>query len=103
MNGSSKSPRRLGDLVSELFARRIIRGPVEGEELALAWREVSNPAWLHVTRVIALKNDVLIIEVASSATLFELNNFHKKQLLANLKRRLGDRRVRDLRFQHASA
>ena len=103
MNGSSKSPRRLSELVAELFARRIIRGPVEGEELTLAWREVGDPAWLHTTKVIALKNDVLIVEVGSSAILFELNTFHKKQLLANLKRRLGDRRVRDIRFQHASA
>jgi len=103
MNGSSKSPRRLGDLVSELFARRIIRGPVEGEQLTLAWQEVADPAWLHATRVLALRNDVLIVEVSSSAILFELNTFHKKQLLANLKRRMGEQRVRDLRFQHASA
>jgi predicted nucleic acid-binding Zn ribbon protein len=103
MNGRSKSPRRLGDLVAELFARRVIRGPVEGEQLTLAWQEAGNPSWLHATRVHALRNGVLIIDVSSSAILFELKTFHKKQLLANLKRRLGDQRVRDLRFQHASA
>ncbi|MFO0980538.1 MAG: DUF721 domain-containing protein [Planctomycetota bacterium] len=95
-------PQRLGDVIAQLFAKRAIVGPLETDQLHRIWAEVSGPAWSSATRVMMLKDDVLIVEVQSSSLLFELNNFHKTRLIDALRQQPPLRKLRTLRFQSGS-
>src|SRR5947209_16619436 len=92
-------PENLGEILSRLFTARGW-GRRQGRlHLEKAWAEVAGAEFAAQTRVSALRRGVLEVEVGNAILLQELNGFHKRRLLAQLRRRLPDTPLTDLRFR----
>ena len=81
---AARGPQRLGDALSELVALKGLARSGAAEQLSQAWQEVAGKRIASETRVVAVKNRSLEIEVASAALMYELDSFHKSSLLEAL-------------------
>jgi predicted nucleic acid-binding Zn ribbon protein len=92
-------PEDLKEILSRLFTARGW-GRRQGRlHLEKAWAEVAGPEFAAQTRVGALRRGVLEVEVGNAVLLQELSHFHKRRLLEQLRRRLPDTPLTDLRFR----
>ena len=86
---SARGPQRLGDALSELVALKGLARSGAAEQLSAAWKQIAGDRIASETRVVAVKNRSLEIEVASAALMYELDSFHKSGLLEALQRQPG--------------
>lgn len=86
---AARGPQRLGDALSELVALKGLARSGAAEQLSRAWQEAAGERIATETRVVAVKNRSLEIEVASAALMYELDSFHKSSLLEALKQTPG--------------
>ena len=86
---AARGPQRLGDALSELVALKGLAQSGAAEQLSRAWQEVAGERIATETRVVAVKNRSLEIEVASAALMYELDSFHKPGLLETLQQQRG--------------
>jgi predicted nucleic acid-binding Zn ribbon protein len=94
-----RGPERLGEILSRLFAARGW-GRRQGRlHLEKAWEESAGPDFAAHTRLGALRRGVLEVVVDNAVLLQELAHFHKRRLLEQLRRRLPDTPLNDLRFR----
>src|SRR5438105_11587220 len=93
--GPGKGPERLAEILSRLFTARGW-GRRQGRlHLEKAWAEAAGARIAAQTRVGALRRGVLEVEVGNAVLLQELNSFHKRRLLEDLRRRLPDTPLTD--------
>ncbi len=93
-----KGPEPLGEILSRLFTARGW-GRQQGRlQLEQAWREVVGAQHAAHTRPGALRRGVLEVIVDNAVLLQELAHFHKRRLLEQLRRRLPNTPLTDLRF-----
>jgi predicted nucleic acid-binding Zn ribbon protein len=93
--------RRAGEAVGAALAFRGITDAVRGERLLAEWTELVGPRIAARTRPDGIYERVLVIDVASSAWLHELNLL-RAQILAGLVERVGEPRLfDDLKFRIA--
>ena len=59
------------------------------EQLSQAWQKAAGERIASETRVVAVKNRSLEIEVASAALMYELDSFHNPGLLETLQQQPG--------------
>jgi hypothetical protein len=71
-----------------------ILGVIEKE-----WIELVGRKWAKDTRPVGLKQDILQVEVKSSAVLYELAHFEKERLLKEIQTKYAEARVRDINFR----
>ena len=96
-----RGPQAIGDVLTELMARR---GYARGQSAAAyeaAWREAAGPLAANYTRVGSLRRGTLEILVAHSALVQELG-FQKQALLQALQGLLPDEEIKNLRFRTGS-
>ncbi len=94
----NRGPERLGEILSRLFAARGW-GRRQGRlHLEKAWAEVAGAEYAAHSRPGALRRGVLEVMVDNAVLLQELAHFHKRRLLEQLRRRLPDTPLTDLRF-----
>src|SRR6516165_3569011 len=94
-----RDPERLGEILSRLFTARGW-GRRQGRlHLEKAWAEAVGPEHAAHTRVGALRRGTLEVVVDNAVLLQELAHFHKRRLLEQLRRRLPDTPLTDLRFR----
>jgi predicted nucleic acid-binding Zn ribbon protein len=94
-----RGPERLGEILSRLFAARGW-GRRQGRlHLERAWTEAAGPDFAAHTRPAALRRGVLEVIVDNAVLLQELTHFHKRRLLAELRQRLPETPLTDLRFR----
>jgi predicted nucleic acid-binding Zn ribbon protein len=94
-----KGPERLNEVLSRLFTARGW-GRRQGQlHLERAWEQAAGPDVAPQTRVDALRRGVLEVVVANAVLLQELTHFHKRRLLAELRGRLPNTPITDLRFR----
>ena len=86
---AARGPQRLGDALSELVALKGLARNGAAEQLSQAWRDAAGERIATETRVVAVKNRALEIEVASAALMYELDSFHKASLLEALRQQPG--------------
>ena len=83
-----RDPKRVGELLAELFSQGMIPGKQGARDLQATWASVfqgvSRKAWAEKTHVISFRDGTLTVGVTSSSLLFELNSFHKVQLEQSL-------------------
>ncbi|MEX2186245.1 MAG: DUF721 domain-containing protein [Pirellulales bacterium] len=91
-------PKKIGDVVSQLLARRGYAQQATSTELADAWKQAAGEAVAGQTRVGAVRRGTLDVVVANSAVSQELT-FRKTQLVAELARRLPDHHITKVRFR----
>jgi predicted nucleic acid-binding Zn ribbon protein len=95
----NRGPERLGEILSRLFAARGW-GRRQGRlHLEKAWTEAAGVEFAAHTRPGAIRRGVLEVVVDNAVLLQELAHFHKRRLLEQLRRRLPDTPLTDLRFR----
>ena len=95
----NRGPERLGEILSRLFAARGW-GRRQGRlHLEKAWTEAAGPEFAAHTRPGVVRRGVLEVVVDNAVLLQELAHFHKRRLLEQLRRRLPDTPLTDLRFR----
>ena len=98
-NTPERGPENLGEILARLFTARGW-GRRQGRlHLEKAWAEAAGPDFAARTRVAALRRGVLEVVVGNAVLLQELASFHKRRLLEELRRRLPNTPVTDLRFR----
>ena len=94
-----EGPEPIGDILGRLFAARGWGRQQERRRLEEIWAEVVGAPGARCTQVVSLKRGVLEVLVANAVVLQELAHFQKRRLLAELRRRLPNRPILDLRFR----
>lgn len=97
-NFSRGRSKRIGDVISQLLARRGYAQETTSAEVATAWREAVGDAVATFTRIGAIRRGTLDVVVANSAVSQELT-FRKAQLVADLARRLPEHKIKNVRFR----
>jgi predicted nucleic acid-binding Zn ribbon protein len=95
---SRRGPQRIGNVISQVLARRGYAQVQTSGELAVAWSEVAGPLAGRATRVGSCRRGTLEIVVANSAVMQELN-FHKQELINQLIARVPGHKIRAIRFR----
>ena len=97
-----RGPEPLGEILSRLFAARGW-GRRQGRlHLERAWAEAVGAEFATHTRVAGIRRGVLEVEVDSAVLLQELAHFHKRRLLQELRTRLPDTKLNDLRLRNGA-
>jgi len=93
-----KPPQPIGEILSELMARRGFARQRTASALEEAWREAAGEMAAGYTRVGNLRRGKLEVTVANSALVQEFS-FQKKALLESLKSLIPEATIQDLRFR----
>jgi predicted nucleic acid-binding Zn ribbon protein len=93
-----KGPQTIGNILSELMARRGFARVQSAEALETAWRQAAGPLAAQYTRVGAMHRGALEIIVANSTLVQELG-YQKIEILAALQQLLPDEGIKGLRFR----
>jgi predicted nucleic acid-binding Zn ribbon protein len=96
---SPRQPEKLGEILSRLFAARGWGRRQERARLEEAWSAAMGTSGAGHTRVGLLRRGVLEIVVDSAVLLQELAHFQKRALLEQLRSRLPETPINDLRFR----
>ncbi len=96
-----RGPKAIGDVLSELMARRGYGRVQSAANYDAAWREAAGPLAAKYTRPGLLRRGTLEVVVAHSALVQELG-FQKRMLLDSLARLLPDEGIENLRFRVGS-
>jgi predicted nucleic acid-binding Zn ribbon protein len=92
-------PEPIGEILSRLFAARGWGRKQERVRLEAAWAEAAGPEYAPQTRVLAIRRNILEVEVRGNVVLQELSQFHKRRLLAKLRELLTGVKITDLKFR----
>jgi predicted nucleic acid-binding Zn ribbon protein len=93
-----RGPQAIGNVLSELMARRGFARMQSAATYDAAWREAAGPLAAQYTRVGLLRRGTLEIVVANSTLVQELG-FQKIALLKSLGELLPDEGIESLRFR----
>jgi predicted nucleic acid-binding Zn ribbon protein len=99
MAADNTGPENLADVLARLFTSRGWGRKSERVRLETAWAEAVGPELAPATRVGAFRRGVLEVEVRSAVLKHELEQFHKRRLLADLRARLAGVTLADLKFR----
>ena len=95
----SRGPEAIGEILSRLFTARGWGRRQDRLHLEQVWAEVAGEAVASSTQVSHLRRGVLEVIVGNAVLLQELTHFHKRQLLQELRKRLENVQLLDLRFR----
>jgi predicted nucleic acid-binding Zn ribbon protein len=96
---SVKGPELVSEVLARLFTARGWGRRQDRLRLEQAWAEAIGPGREAQTRVAGLRRGVLEIEVGNAVLLQEMTHFLKRKLLEQVRKRLPDVTVTDLRFR----
>jgi predicted nucleic acid-binding Zn ribbon protein len=94
----SGQPQRIGDILSQLMARRGYARIQSGGACADAWREAVGPEMAQFTRATQVRRGVLEVFVSNSTMVQEIG-FRKALLIERLAALLPDEHIRDLKLR----
>jgi len=97
--GQSPAPEKVGEILSRLFAARGWGQRHERVRLEEAWADVIGSQGRRHTTVGVFRRGVLEIVVDSAVLLQELAHYQKRGLLEQLRSRLPEVTLNDLRFR----
>ncbi len=92
-------PAQIAHALREVIARRKIGRLLESRELSNLWASIVPPDIAGKTRIVSLRNRVLLVEVADSVLMSELANFHQRTLVKKLQQARADLNIRNLKFR----
>ena len=93
-----RGPEMLKEVLGRLFAARGWGRQQERLQLEEAWAAAAG-RHARQTQVSVLRRGVLEVVVGNAALMQELNSFHKRRLLEELRQRLPRLTIHDLRFR----
>jgi predicted nucleic acid-binding Zn ribbon protein len=94
----ARGPQAIGNVLSELMARRGYARVQSAAAYDVAWREAAGPLTAAYTRVGQLRRGTLEVVVANSTLVQELG-FQKQSLMKCLGELLPDEGIKGLRFR----
>jgi len=94
----ARGPKAIGDVLSELMARRGYARVQSAAAYEAAWREAAGPLAAQYTRVGLLRRGTLEVVVGNSTLVQELG-FQKTELLKSLAGLLPHEGIKGLRFR----
>ena len=92
-------PISLSGSLRELIARRKIGRTLKSRELTDLWNAAVEPDIAARTRVLSVRNRVLIVEVSDSVLLSEMASFHQRQILRKLQQLRPDMNIKTLKLR----
>ncbi|MBR9802826.1 MAG: DciA family protein [Rubinisphaera brasiliensis] len=92
-------PTALAGSLREVIARRKIGRRMESLELSELWKSAVTPDIVAKTRVVSLRNHVLLVEVSDSVLMSELASFHQRQILRQLQQARPDFQLRNVKWR----
>jgi len=95
----NKGPENIADILGRLFMSRGWGRKNDRMRLESAWADVAGPELMKSTRVLGLKRGVLEVDVRNAVMLSELTQFHKRGLLAKLRKVLVGVTLTDIKFR----
>jgi predicted nucleic acid-binding Zn ribbon protein len=99
MADGNTGPENLADILGRLFASRGWGRKNDRLRLESAWAEAVGPELMKDTRVGGIRRGVLEVEVKNAILIQELTQFHKRGLLAKLRKSLTGVTLTDLKFR----
>ncbi len=92
-------PRALAASLQEVIARRKIGRVLESRELTQLWCSCVDEEIAQRTKIISLRNRILLVEVTDSVLMSELASFHRRNILNTLKIQRPDMDVKNVKFR----
>jgi hypothetical protein len=99
MARGDKGPEKVADVLGRLFTSRGWGRKNDRLRLEAAWADAAGEALLKDTRVLGLKRGVLEVEVRNAVLMSELAQYHKRGLLAKLRKALTGVTLTDVKFR----
>jgi predicted nucleic acid-binding Zn ribbon protein len=99
MADGNKGPENIAEILGRLFTSRGWGRKNDRLRLESAWAEAVGPDLLKDTRVLAVRRGVLEVEVKNAVLIQELTQFHKRPLLAKLRKSMPGVTLTDLKFR----
>ena len=93
-----RRPKKPADLLARLMARKGYAQTQSSNNLEDIWNQVVGPKWQAKTKVGNVSRGILEVYVVSAAVNQQLG-FQKRKLLADLKNRLPQNKLKDIRFR----
>jgi predicted nucleic acid-binding Zn ribbon protein len=93
-----KRPETIGNILSDLMARRGYGRIQSAEALDAAWRQAAGPLAAKYTCVGAMRRGTLEVVVANSTLVQELG-YQKQEILAALQESLPEEGIKNIRFR----
>lgn len=95
---TGKKPEDIGHIISQVIKKLDTKTHGQKEKIAQAWQSAIEPKAISHTRPVAVKKNVLTVEVDSSTWLYMLS-LKKKNILENMGKSLGESKIKDIRFR----
>jgi predicted nucleic acid-binding Zn ribbon protein len=99
MANDNRGPENLADVLGRLFTSRGWGRKNDRLRLETAWAEAVGEELLKSTRVMGMRRGVLEVEVRNAVLMSELTQFHKRSLLAKLRKSLVGVTLTDIKFR----
>jgi predicted nucleic acid-binding Zn ribbon protein len=99
MADGDKGPEKIADVLGRLFTSRGWGRKNDRMRLEAAWAEAAGAKLVKDTRVLGLRRGVLEVEVKNAVQMSELAQYHKRGLLAKLRKLLPGVTVTDIKFR----
>ena len=99
MPDDNRGPEKIADVLGRLFTSRGWGRKNDRMRLEVAWADAVGEELLKNTRVLGLKRGVLEIDVKNAVLMSELTQFHKRGLLAKLRKTLAGVTLTDIKFR----
>jgi len=93
-----KKPEEIGLIINQLIKKLDTKAHGSIEEIVQAWQDTVEAKAISHTKPVAIKKNILTIEVDSSTWLYFLS-LKKKNILENMKKILGKGKIEDIRFR----
>jgi len=93
-----KKPEEIGLIISQLIKKLDTKTHGSIEEVVQAWQNAVETKAISHTKPVAIKKNILTIEVDSSTWLYFLS-LKKKNILESMKKILGKGKIEDIRFR----
>ena len=93
-----KKPEDIGHIISQVIKKLDTKTHGSVEEVVQAWKNAIEEKAISHTKPVAIKKNVLTIEVDSSTWLYFLS-LKKKSILKSMEKVLGKGKIEDIRFR----
>jgi len=94
-----REPKSVGALLERQMEELGLKERLVEDQLTEAWAEIVGSPNCQFSKPVQLKRGQLIVAVAQPALLYDLERFHKAEILRRLQERFGTGTIRDLRFR----
>lgn len=91
-------PSPIGDILKDVFAKLDSKKVLFKEDIESFWREIVGEEAFKHSRPLAIRKEVLTVQVDSSGWMQELV-MRKRNILKGLKRRLGKDKISEIHFK----